>query len=410
MSLINDMLRDLDARRAKLPAPPRAVLSVPPSRPRRWPPAWPLVFALLIAALVVAAAVLWQSASWRSAPTESPTRTAASPESVTAPVTTESPAPPNPVADVPSPAAPAEAAKPDSAESTFLWVTGSRVNLRAAPTASAAVLATLTRGTRVNAAGTQADYVQVQTAEGLKGWIRADLLGLQSPDSVRAADAPTVKASPVMTDLPPPPLPLPQQAPATRPSPGKETVDPASLHRRAMEQIRAGDLVAAEQTLRTLLDGTPGHGPAMQSLAGLLIQSGRRGQLVELIGRWEADGKAPANLRLLRARLRIEQGEAAAAVLGSQPLDPASLSTNDALTLANLQQRAGDHAAAVMTARQVISREPGLGSAWATLALSLDQQSQTEAARDAWRKALQAGGLAPAVVEHARSRLEGVQP
>lgn len=409
MSLINDMLRDLDARRARLPSPPRELLAVPQGRPRRWPPAWPLVFALLIAALVVAGAVLWQSASWRSLPAASPSGTAASPETATAAPEQATVPTPTPLADPSPPAVLAEAA-PESTAATVLWVTGSRVNLRAAPNANAAVVAMLTRGTQVKATGTQTDYVQVQTAEGLTGWIRADLLGLQAPQTRRAAETSPAPTRSISADLPPPPLALPQPSPPLRPWTSKDPVDPASLHRRAMEQIRAGELMAAEQTLRTLLDGTPGHGPAMQSLAGLLIQSGRRSQLLELIGRWEAEGIAPANLRLLRARLRIERGESAAAVLSSQPLDPASLSTNDALTLANLQQRAGDHDAAVMTARQVIAREPGLGSAWATLALSLDQQGQIQAAREAWRQALEVGGLAPAVVEHARRRLEGAQP
>ncbi len=294
----------------------------------------------------------------------------------------------------PEPATPATA---DAAAPSWV-VGGSRVNLRALPEPRARVLATLTRGTAVSILESQGDYSKVRIADGTEGWIRADLLRQDAQGL--AGSAPAQPATTAAADA---------SAGTARP-PASDTPETAQAHRRAMEQIRAGNLSEAERTLRELLKTAPGHVPAMQSLSGLLIQSGQRPQLAELIGAWEAQGVAPINLRLLRARLRIEQGEPPTAVLASQPLDPASLSINDALTLANLQQQAGDHAAAASTARQVLGREPTLGSAWATLALSLDQQGQNEPARDAWQKALDAGGLTRPVADHARQRLAQTPP
>lgn len=169
----------------------------------------------------------------------------------------------------------------------------------------------------------------------------------------------------------------------------------------AIARLRDGDQAGAEAALHEALLAVPGHGDAAQALAALLVQQGR-GSAAEMLlaDALAANPRQPA-LVLLRARLLADAGrDRAATALLEHRDDVESLAL-----LGALQQRLGDDAAAARTYRRALARAPQQGAWWLGLAISLERTREPAAALDAYRRALADARLDARVDAYVRARI-----
>lgn len=169
----------------------------------------------------------------------------------------------------------------------------------------------------------------------------------------------------------------------------------------AVAHLRDGDQAGAEAALHEALLAVPGHGDAAQALAALLVQQGRGSAAETLLADALAANPRQPALVLLRARLLADAGrDREAAALLEHRDDVESLAL-----LGALQQRLGDDAAAARTYRRALTRAPQQGAWWLGLAISLERTREPAAALDAYRRALADARLDAQVDAYVRARI-----
>ena len=408
MSLINQMLRDLEQRQGT-PAPRRNPLSglrspAPSARqPARFGGrGWLLLPALALA--MVLGAVLARSwsgmappaagaapadgvvaapaAAERSAHTPPlATATAEAPATIARP--TPSTTPPAPVAVVAAPAsAPRLGAADDDGTATA--ATPKAVEANAAPQRSAA--------TPPPAPGNRTPVARRDDATALAAKPEREALPA-TPAAAPAAADPVTAERPVRT---PPAAPEPTAA---------------TLLRRGQADLGRGDRGAAEQRFRQALDLSPGQVEARAELAGLLIASGRHGEAQALLEAGLALAPGQPTLARLRARLLLEAGELDAAAELLQATRPGLAEAPDHYALlAATEQRRGRHAVAAQLYRQLLEHRPGEGGWWVAYAISLEGLGHADQAVAAYRTALHDRALAAPLRRYAEARLQATGP
>ncbi len=359
MSIINQALRELDARQGTAPAPASFVAPTPPPRhrPGRWAAA-----VVLLPVLGVAAWIAWSI--WGAAPPAAPEV-----------------AQPLPTMPAPNPIAP-DAVRADRPEATPPPAeTGSA-------TAAAATQPALT------AALTLAK-IPVTVAGG----------GIETPASER---------NPVS----------PERAEASVPRRGAATAlsaaEPAIRHetrrpnvaefaedryRKALAQLRAGHTAEARALLSASLQAAPAHVEARQTLAALLSRAGHNADAETLLREGRAVVPDHGGFALSLARLQAARADISGAVATLQ--DVAGTASVDAEyhgTLAALLVQLDRHADAASHYEHALRQQPGNGTWWAGLAMSLEAQGRRDEARAAYRRALQTDDLPEKLADFVRAR------
>lgn len=176
---------------------------------------------------------------------------------------------------------------------------------------------------------------------------------------------------------------------------------------RALGALRMGRERTAEEHLRTALEAVPGHPGAREALALALV---RRGDLDGAAAVLAEHGSTP-RLVMLAARVELERGrlEAALAILAQSR--SAGVESPELLAFrAALLQRAGRHAVAVDVYRSVVSSRGGNAVWWMGLGISLEAIGEAGEARAAFARAAELGGLAPQVARFVEGRLIALDP
>ncbi|PTD96824.1 SH3 domain-containing protein [Pseudothauera lacus] len=440
MSLINDVLRDMDRRQARphgLSTLVDDTVTVPPLHPRRWPPSWALLLGVGLALGVLGGYLLYgqqRAAGHDQRAVDAMIRTPAAEPAAASAALIAPPAAPTPEAAAHTPAASpsspmaedaqipsaeaaeapsAEAAEAPSAEATappaanpapvttaappataparqVFIAPGKRVNLRAAPSLDSTVLHVISARSDLLLVDSHPHFLQIRTADGTTGWVSRDFAALEP-----YAAAPTEAAPPELAT----------QATAPPPAPANPATAPAA--RAAGEQLNAlralerGDSAAAESALRRALAADPGHSEALNTLAALLLRQQRSAELEALL----ADLLHVPRAAVLHARLLADRGDAAGALRSLEGVGEDSLDGEALTVLGALRQRVGRHAEAVAAYRKAIARGQRAATTWAGLAISLEALAEHGPARSAWEQTLAATPLDPALERHARSRL-----
>jgi MSHA biogenesis protein MshN len=170
-----------------------------------------------------------------------------------------------------------------------------------------------------------------------------------------------------------------------------------------------GDSAGAERQLKALLASQPKHVKARELLTSIHLENGRVPEAQETLEQGVAQVPAHLAFRYQLARLYLERGEEARAVSlledarrqgHSDPELPAFL--------AALYQRTGRHADAVKSYQVALAARPQEGRWWVGLGISLETQQDSGAARDAYRHALDTGRLASNLARYAEDRLKAL--
>lgn len=395
MSLINQMLRDLEQRQGT-PAPRRNPLSgLRSPAPSALQPArfggrgWLLLPALALAMLL--GAVL--ARSWNGA---APPSASATPDDgvVAAPAAAERSTPTTPPATAAA-EAPAPVARPAPSP---------------APPAPVAVVAAPASAPRSGAGD------DTTPPAGTPEEVEADAAPPPAPSErtpvAHRVEATAPPAKPDRESLPATPAAAP--AAAARPSaeqpvrtpPASPEPTAATLLRRGQADLGRGDRNAAEQRFRQALEQTPGLVEARAELAGLLIASGRHDEAQALLEAGLALAPGQPTLARLRARLLLEAGDLDAAAELLQATRPGLAEAPDHYALlAATEQRRGRHAAAAQLYRQLLEHRPGEGGWWVAYAISLEGLGHADQAVAAYRTALHDRALAAPLRRYAEERL-----
>jgi MSHA biogenesis protein MshN len=172
----------------------------------------------------------------------------------------------------------------------------------------------------------------------------------------------------------------------------------------AKQALAANDLVLADSALRAALAADPAHSNASETLATLLIQQGQRDAATNVLHAALKQTPEQPRLAMLQARLFAEAGRDSEAVSILQT----ALANGDAeyqALLGALQQRLGNDTQAADAYRLALTSAPQRGIWWLGLGISLERSQQSADALAAYRNALRDTTLETQVSEYVRARI-----
>lgn len=177
-------------------------------------------------------------------------------------------------------------------------------------------------------------------------------------------------------------------------------------YRRGLNLInsRQGSEAIAAFTAALREDVT--YGAAREALAGLLVEQHRLNEAqIALQEGLALESKQPA-LAMMLARLQVERGDLESAMTTLQTTLPAAADKAEYRALyAAVLQRAGHPEQATEHYAAALKLSPGNGVWWMGLAISLEAEGRTAEARQAFQSAKASGNLAPEVAAYVEQRL-----
>ena len=389
MSLINDVLRDLDRRQGGAQSPMEGLRPVPSVPARRPGLALLTVVALLVATGAVAWLV-WQQ--WRGVAT--------GPQAL-------------PPAAVARSDAPAGAAIPQAPAVAGAQAAGAHDSARrqaaelakAAPAQSGVVTAAAT------AAAVEPPPVSVTQAQ--KPEAKPAPLAASASATPPIGEQPRPTPAPTPTTIAVVPPPAAAQPAAPQPKFEKAPVELTATQRaerdyaQARRELAAGQEPEALRLLLQALDLDPDHRGARESLLEVLLGRGRVAEAERLL--LEALARHPGDLgfALRYARLLVGQGREPAAIDLLEPHAGAVGDGEHLALLAALYQRQARYAESVASYRLALAAN-GRSAWWLGLGISAEGAGDGAAARDAYQKALDGGGLTQPLRAYAEARLSAL--
>jgi MSHA biogenesis protein MshN len=380
MSLINQMLQDLDARRAahgvgsRLPSDVRPLPPVPKSR-------WPLVLGLA-AVVAIALGGVYAFLPWPGGqeanipPTEAPLAAAAL---VAEPATVAVPQLPAPVS-VPPPVAEAVAEPvalpevlPAEVVAAQVPVVDQDVSLRMAESIT-------------------------PTVEERRPVAAATIVKAPLPTRPRVAESESVPPKAVAPADPAPPAEVvrPISAGTSTSQPLIQKSEPASTprqrleadYRRAVAALNQGRIEQAVDGLRAVLTQDALHVGARQLLVKLLLEANRRDEAAQVLDEGLQSQPAQLGWAMTLARLQVDGGDFAQAWQTLDHSMPAADGNADYRGFAaHVLQRLGRNKEAALHFRAAARLAPGDGRWWLGLGLAYEAEGQSTEAREAFVRA-----------------------
>ncbi|MBY0340493.1 MAG: tetratricopeptide repeat protein [Rhodocyclaceae bacterium] len=384
MSLINDMLRDLDSRNAassERSGLAQNIRALPPQNQRRQP--------LLL--LMLAAAALGGGAVWLLLKPD------AAPPAETLPAATTVAVAPPPAEPAPTAAeATAEAvpAAPAAQPEVPVLRLDTQLDPRPASSPPRPVAPTVVPAPATTQAPTPAPAIATPPAPARAASPATSAPTLTPPAAAgRAVDSANRSNAPAQI--------------SKQPTQGSTPAEQAEAdYRRGIAAIRRGDTSEAGEALRAALRLMPAHVAARQALLGQLTEQQRWHDAETLA--LDGVGLLPqrSDWALLAARLMYDRGEAELALETLNQHAAAARQNADYQVMhALLLQRAGRYADAANCYRTALALRPGEGRWWFGLGRALDADRREAEARQAYEKARDSGNLPPDLLQSVERRL-----
>lgn len=189
---------------------------------------------------------------------------------------------------------------------------------------------------------------------------------------------------------------------------------PEQLAERAYEEgytrLQHGDRAGAETAWREGLVHDPRHIASREGLVGLYLSQGRRVEAGELL----ADGvnyhPGYGQFALLAARLQVENDETATAIATlERALESHSQGADFLAFLAALYQRQKHFDKSVAAYQHALSQQPRNGTWWMGLGISLEGAGHPREASAAYNEARNSGNLPSRLMQYVEGRLGVLQ-
>lgn len=230
-----------------------------------------------------------------------------------------------------------------------------------------------------------------------------------APRPVRQAEpAPAALSAPGVTPQAPAASPPPQPMVVKQAAAVSPEAEARELYDEAGALLRAGRVEAANERYRRALARKPDMHPARLQLARVLQDAGRGDDALYLLQSGHEQYGDDA-LAVAAGRLLADRRQAAAALAWLARGEGGLAAADHALTGALLSQT-GRHEEAVRAYRRALAADPGQGGWFLGLGLALEARGQPDEAKAAYRAALDRGGFQPAVVHFLRERTGEREP
>ncbi len=175
----------------------------------------------------------------------------------------------------------------------------------------------------------------------------------------------------------------------------------------SLQQNRVGE---AENHLRTALAAQSTHVKARELLAGLALQGGRWREAQSLLEQGVAQHPQHYPFAQLLARSYVDHGQDVEALnLLEKSRDAAGTDAEYFAFLATLYQRNHRHGEAIKSFNEATKLRPQEGRWWLGLAISLDATEQWKASSEAYQRAITSGSLDKQLLQYSQSRLAAVK-
>ncbi len=183
-----------------------------------------------------------------------------------------------------------------------------------------------------------------------------------------------------------------------------------SEFRRAAVLIDQGRIREAQDRLRDALDLDARHEAARQTLAALLLEERSYDAAEAVLAAGLRSNPAQTNFALALSRLNLERGNmpAALAVLHNHAAYAVGHAEYRAFAAA-LYAKSGAHADAIVEYEAALRLAPRTGPWWIGLGLANEAEDRTEAATDAYRNARATGSLSASLSEFVERKLQRKQ-
>jgi MSHA biogenesis protein MshN len=428
MSLINQMLKDLDSRRA--PEPPAGGV-LPGSRPASSTALAPLT--LLLAGVIILLVIgltylLWQRQETPSAtapvaithpaPTTTPAATAPAGvtrrATTTPPVTVVTPRQPPPVKQPPAPPPPAinsrltritPAVVDGSTEPHTLTLRGEALDSNHQVVVSWDKQERVLPGERVEWLDATTARIRLTTGNSDAQW----QVALIRPDGSRSeAVGFEVLAAPTINNE------LLANSDSDR---MKKVIHPPTaidradqLYQQGYRALQQRNSTGAERLWQQALTTAPGHLPSREGLIALYLSQGRKIESGKLLEEGLERHPGHAQFTMLHARLLAEQGDISAALATLEQAMGNSEPQADLFALAAaLYQQRRDYDNSIRAYQRALQLQPQQGHWWMGIAISLEGAGKPSEAKSAYQEALQRGALSSESRQYVEQRLSALR-
>lgn len=210
-----------------------------------------------------------------------------------------------------------------------------------------------------------------------------------------------------------------QQSPVAAEPPGSTMRSPRELSfaetdrlrvQQALQQWSGGQQLVALQTLDSFTYEFPEAHQSREMLAKLLIQQGEPERAMQVAELGLTIAPRRSGYRKVKARLLLNQGLAADAVTllsENRPAVTDDVEYHDLLATGLLSSAMYDEAA--VTYRSLLETDEGPGRWWYGLAASLDAQGRSQNAAQAYEQALRREDLSAALRQGSQQRLQAIR-
>lgn len=180
-------------------------------------------------------------------------------------------------------------------------------------------------------------------------------------------------------------------------------------HSEAKQLLRVGDNLRAEKLLEDFITQQPLARRSGEMLASIYLSQQRFDKARSLIGVLRDTYPTDAGLLSIEARLLLLGGQADKAVSLLMAYKPDIASHEDYYELLGLAARKNEqYLLSEQVYKGLLDVNAGRGDRWVGLAIALDAQGKSAAARSAFREALKTGTTSTKLADYARRRLNTV--
>lgn len=172
----------------------------------------------------------------------------------------------------------------------------------------------------------------------------------------------------------------------------------------AEQAMERNNLAKAEALFEEVLLVMPEHETARKQLAALWYGKKSYRDAINLLSQGIALAPPAQEMRLMSARIYYQQGQARQAYNILQPIK-ASNSAEIQTLLANTSAELNEHNSAITAYQKLITLEPDVGRWWLGVAVSLDSLGNFVPARNAYKQAIARNNLSSSAMKFARERL-----
>lgn len=181
--------------------------------------------------------------------------------------------------------------------------------------------------------------------------------------------------------------------------------------RKGAARLQQGRVLDAETHFRAALQEDRSHAPSRQALIGLLVDAGRNADAEQVLRDALQANPRQARHAMLLARLELERGDAAAAVWTLEASRPyAGADPQYFAFLAVALQRAARHEEAVTHFRAALSAAPANAIWLMGLGISLRAINETDAAKEAFLRAAASQTLSTELQTYVESQARDLAP